>query len=277
MPQVISSGLKIPSNLPSIIKVPSSVLVSSSQFPQAGFWSEQLNLPLVSVAPESGFYLLYDAQGLALADADSPKTHPVRVDFSSGAMAHRLRQGGGRGQDLAKACGLKQGVSPRILDATLGLATDAVILASLGCQVMGIERHPWVAALVEDALLRVKGEYDLLWLEKDFKLLVGDSTQDMAALAATANFEPQVVYLDPMFPSSEKSAQVKKEMRFFRDLVGQDLDSNLLLEQALDLASHRVVVKRPRKAPDLADKKPTFSLIGKANRFDVYALRSFAR
>lgn len=246
----------------------------SEQFPLANYWSEQLNLPLVAAAPVAGLYLIYDAQGLALAHADFPNIHPVRVDFSAGATAHRLRQGGGRGQDLAKACGLKQGVSPRILDATLGLATDAVILTSLGCQVVGIERHPWVAALVEDALQRAKGDYDLLWLEKGFKLLTGDSTLDMAALAQQANFEPQVIYLDPMFPSNEKTAQVKKEMQFFRDLVGQDLDAGLLLEQALELASHRVVVKRPRKAPELAGKKPTFSLVGKANRFDVYALRS---
>lgn len=253
---------------------PSSVLVSSSDSPSAHFWAKQLNLPLVDLAPQAGLYLIYDAQGLALAQADLPKINPVRVDFSAGTMAHRLQQGGGRGQALAKACGLRQGVSPRVLDATLGLATDAVVLTSLGCQVVGIERHPWVAALVEDALQRIKGEVDLFWLEERFKLVAGDSTQGMASLAAAATFEPQVVYLDPMFPSTEKTAQVKKEMRFFRDLVGKDLDAGLLLEQALDLASHRVVVKRPRKAPELAGKKPSFSLIGKANRFDIYALRS---
>lgn len=250
------------------------MLVSSTQFPLAKFWSEQLSLPLVAAAPAAGLYLIYDAQGLGLAHADLPNIHPVRVDFSAGAMAHRLQQGGGRGQALAKACGLKPGISPRILDATLGLATDAVVLASLGCQLVGVERHPWVAALVQDALQRVAGEASLLWLSKRFKLLAGDSTQGMATLAQQADFEPQVVYLDPMFPGSEKTAAVKKQMQFFRDLVGQDLDASLLLEQALDLASHRVVVKRPRKAPELAGKKPTFSLVGKANRFDIYALRS---
>lgn len=254
--------------------VPFSVLVSSLSTPLASFWAEQLRLPLVDVAPMAGLYLIYDAQGLALAHADLPSIHPVRVDFSAGAMAHRLQQGGGRGQALAKACGLKAGVTPRVLDATLGLATDAVVLTSLGCQVVGIERHPWVAALVQDALQRMEDVADLLWLKERFTLLAGDSTQGMAGLAAAKNFAPQVVYLDPMFPSNEKTAQVKKEMRFFRDLVGQDLDAGLLLEQALDLASHRVVVKRPRKAPDLAGKKPSFSLVGKANRFDIYALRS---
>ncbi len=247
---------------------------SPSLLPMACFWADQLSLLLTETPPPTGIYLLYDDQGLALAHADLPLINPVRVDFSAGAMAHRLQQGGGRGQALAKACGLKAGVTPRVLDATLGLATDAVVLTSLGCQVVGIERHPWVAALVQDALQRVASISELSWLEERFQLVAGDSTQGMAALAATADFKPQVVYLDPMFPSTEKTAQVKKEMRFFRDLVGQDLDAGLLLAQALDLASHRVVVKRPRKAPELAGKKPTFSLVGKANRFDIYALHS---
>ena len=78
-----------------------------------------------------------------------------------------------------------------------------------------------------------------------------------------------------MFPHSRKSAQVKKEMALFRDLVGADEDADLLLAPALALASHRVVVKRPRLAPDLANQKPTYSLTGKANRFDIYVKASF--
>ena len=98
----------------------------------------------------------------------------------------------------------------------------------------------------------------------------------MASLATAANFAPQVVYLDPMFPASSKSALAKKEMQFFQDLVGQDTDADQLLNQALELASHRVVVKRPKLAPYLAEQKPTFSLTGKANRFDIYTRRGFS-
>ena len=43
---------------------------------------------------------------------------------------------------------------------------------------------------------------------------------------------PQVIYLDPMFPHSGKSAQVKKEMAIFRDLVGSDPDADPLLAKA---------------------------------------------
>nr|GEX53122.1 hypothetical protein [Tanacetum cinerariifolium] len=79
-----------------------------------------------------------------------------------------------------------------------------------------------------------------------------------------------VIYLDPMFPHREKTALVKKEMRLFRPLVGDDMDAPALLEAALALASHRVVVKRPRKAPCIAGAKPSYALDGKSSRYDIY-------
>jgi 16S rRNA (guanine1516-N2)-methyltransferase len=84
-----------------------------------------------------------------------------------------------------------------------------------------------------------------------------------------------VVFLDPMFPPREKSALVKKEMRAFHDVVGADDDADALLAPALALAKHRVVVKRPGYAEFLAGKKPTMSIEGKNNRFDVYVNAGF--
>lgn len=237
--------------------------------------ARQLSLQITDQVPDQGFYLQQDKDGLALVCVDQPRIHPVRVDFAAGALAHRRQFGGGRGQAIAKACGLKPGVNPRVLDATLGLAGDAFVLASLGCSVLGIERQPWVAALVQDALHRAIAVPDLAWLEHRLQLRVGDATRCMAELAG--DFAPQVVYLDPMFPHSAKTAEVKKDMRFFRELVGADADSDLLLQQALDLASHRVVVKRPRKAPFLAGREPSLSLEGKANRFDIHTLRKMEK
>ena len=87
-----------------------------------------------------------------------------------------------------------------------------------------------------------------------------------------AEQRPQVVYVDPMFPHSEKSALVKKEMRVFRDIVGDDADSAELLETALQTATGRVVVKRPRKAPTIEGRAPSYQLEGKSSRYDIYAL-----
>ncbi|MEN8828818.1 MAG: class I SAM-dependent methyltransferase, partial [Lentimonas sp.] len=84
---------------------------------------------------------------------------------------------------------------------------------------------------------------------------------------------PDVVYLDPMFPERSKSALVKKEMRVFHHLVGEDTDADALLPLALNKARYRVVVKRPRLAPFLNETKPSHSLTGKRNRFDVYVIQ----
>ena len=77
-----------------------------------------------------------------------------------------------------------------------------------------------------------------------------------------------------MFPHRDKSALVKKEMRLFRPVVGDDDDAPALLEAALALATHRVVVKRARKAPAIAGPKPAFVLEGNSSRFDIYPKKS---
>lgn len=103
------------------------------------------------------------------------------------------------------------------------------------------------------------------------QLVCGEAVALMRAWQGEA---PQVIYLDPMFSQREKSALVKKEMRLFRALAGADDDAPALLEAALALAAHRVVVKRPRKAPAIAGMQPGYTLEGKSSRFDIYPKRS---
>jgi 16S rRNA (guanine1516-N2)-methyltransferase len=79
-----------------------------------------------------------------------------------------------------------------------------------------------------------------------------------------------VIYLDPMYPYTEKTAKVKKEMASFREIVGEDLDDEKLLAAALDKAIYRVVVKRPRLGTEIIGQKPSLQLMGKSSRFDIY-------
>lgn len=252
-------------------------LADPQQRQQAQAWAEQLQLTLSDTPPTQGCYLLVNAQGLGLALAEEPKVAPVQVDLVGGRLAHRRQFGGGRGQAVAKACGLKAGISPRILDATAGLLSDAFVLASLGAEVWALERHPWVAALGQDAYQRASTHQDaeLASILARLRLFQGQASQRLAELSQ--DLQAEVIYLDPMFPSSKKSAQVKKEMRLFHHLVGQDEDADLLLEMALDCASHRVVVKRPRHAPYLMQRAPQIELTGQANRFDIYSLKKLTR
>ncbi len=88
--------------------------------------------------------------------------------------------------------------------------------------------------------------------------------------------KPDVIYLDPMYPLSRKSALAKKEMRILRKIVGYDLDIDRLLQMSLKTALKRVVVKRPRLAPQITGPKPSLVFTGKSSRFDVYLTHLFS-
>ncbi|WP_330961623.1 class I SAM-dependent methyltransferase [Photobacterium sp. 53610] len=222
--------------------------------------------------PEAQFVLHLTEERLELLKRDEPKLGAVYVDLAGGAAAHRRKFGGGRGQAIAKAVGLKSGVTPTVLDATAGLGRDAFVLASLGCRVQMIERHPVVAALLEDGLRRAQADAEIGgWVSERLSLLHATSQDALTNLIADPDYmAPDVVYLDPMFPHKKKSALVKKEMRVFQSLVGADTDADLLLSPALALAAKRVVVKRPDYAPWLDEQTPSTVISTKKNRFDVY-------
>ncbi len=216
------------------------------------------------------FLLQVNEQYLELCKLDEPKLGAISVDFVDGAVAHRRKFGGGRGQDIAKAIGLKHGFQPHVLDATAGLGRDGFLLASLGCKVTLMERMPIVAALLDDGLARAQLSHEVADIVANMQLVQASSIDNMNTVASTLANQVDVVYLDPMYPHKEKSALVKKEMRVFQSLVGADLDADNLLAPALKLAKYRVVVKRPSYAPFLDDKKPSMSINMKKNRFDVY-------
>ncbi len=236
--------------------------------PAAAGWAQRLQLPEQGAAD---FALQLGADGLQLLDLGEQAPGPVRVDFVSGAVAHRRLFGGGSGQMIAKAVGIQSGVRPQVLDATAGLGRDAFILAELGCNVTMIERQPVIAALLEDGLQRALLDPAVAGIIAAMRLLGGDAIALMQAWSAEP---PQVIYLDPMFPHRDKSALVKKEMRLFRPLVGDDDDAPALLTAALALATHRVVVKRSRKAPVIEGIAPGYVLEGKSSRFDIYPKKS---
>ncbi|MBH2036761.1 MAG: class I SAM-dependent methyltransferase [Pseudomonadales bacterium] len=231
-------------------------------------WAERLGL---QAQADADFALQLGAEGLQFVELGPQAPGAVRVDFVEGAVAHRRLFGGGTGQMIAKAVGVQSGVRPQVLDATAGLGRDAFVLASLGCAMTLIERQPLIAALLEDGLARARQSVEVAPIAAQMRLLQGNAIELLSAWAYEA---PQVIYLDPMFPHRDKSALVKKEMRLFRPLVGDDLDAPALLAAALALASHRVVVKRPRKAPCIEGAKPSYVLEGKSSRYDIYAKKA---
>ena len=237
----------------------------------------QTSLPLASPKILADFLLHITTDKLELRKVEGKKNKPsknslaIAVDFAEGKAQHRRLHGGGKGQDIAKAVGLHKITEPTVLDLTAGMGGDAFVLASLGATVTMVERNPIVHALLNDALSRAKLKnddelQDILGL---LSLIKHDAISYLEQLDETQI--PDVIYLDPMFPSRAKSAQVKKEMQFFHEIVGADSDSESVLQQALQCAKKRIVVKRPRLAPQLSDElKPAFEITGKSTRYDVY-------
>ncbi len=186
----------------------------------------------------------------------------VRVDATS-------PQGRSLRQPLARAVGITKGnpYRPNIIDATGGYGEDAWLLASLGCAVTVIERHPVVAALLADGLARAAlTEPDIA---SRVKLVAGDARELMTTL------EPaDVVYLDPMFPPRRGSALEAKRMRLLRRLAGDDADRSELFGMACQCAGRRVVVKRPLHAGALVDVPTVAIHRGRGVRYDVYSTRT---
>ena len=214
--------------------------------------------------------LVVDEQGLGVQLTGPNAPGAVRCEFASGAAAHRRQYGGGRKQDISRAIGLDKRRDLQVLDMTAGLGRDAFVLATLGARVTLLERNPVVHALLEDGLQRAAevGDPELLDIVASMQLLRSNALE-VDDQEVTSQVD--VVCLDPMFPGRQKSAKVKKEMQAFHVLVGNDHDADQLLPAAMEIARYRVVVKRPAKAPWLADCKPSYSLTGKSTRYDIYS------
>lgn len=231
--------------------------------------AHQLQLTFIdNSANEYDYLLQVTPDYLGLINRHEKKPVPFYIDFSAKQLRYRTKQAGLRNEALARAIGLKPLDHPRIVDATAGLGRDSFILASLGYTVTLLEKSPVVHALLADAFSRAAAQPDLADTIKRMTLI---QTRAEDWLAKQRGAPPDVIYLDPMFPVRRKSALVKKGMALLQALLPPE-ECDELFEQALACATRRVVVKRPRLAALLADKPPTFSIMGKTSRFDIYVV-----
>lgn len=236
--------------------------------------SERFALPLLRQRPEDGYWLELGPERLELVTTG--KHGAVYAEFVEGAARHRREQGGGRGQPVAKAVGLKGAKElPYVVDATAGLGRDSFVLATLGCRVTMVERSPVAAALLADALERALHDETTRDIAERMTLVHANSRDWLLALDEA--LRPDVVFVDPMFPDTDKkSAAAKKDMQAFQQVIGDDTDSAELLSAAVAAAKVRVVVKRPRLGAAIAGVKPSAVLDGKSTRFDLYVIKALA-
>ena len=190
----------------------------------------------------------------------------LSFDFSDGEVGFRAARVSKSNEVVAKAIGCKPHYRPKVLDATAGMGRDSLIMAALGCEVTMHERNFAIYQLLQNALDDFKKTEDYRQLPGQLNL----SNIDSAKALLTESID--VIYLDPMFPERKKSALVKKEMRLFKLLAGEDQDADELFDWALHQPVKRLVVKRPKGAPLLGSRKPSHEIKAKKFRYDVYIL-----
>ena len=167
---------------------------------------------------------------------------------------------------LVKAAKIKGAPTEDLLvvDATAGLGEDSLLLAAAGFSVVMFERDKTIAALLEDGLMRAAHDERLSPLVARMTLRKEDS---ITALAS-GSMHADIVLLDPMFPARTKSASVKKKFQLIHGLEAPCADEQKLLDAACAACPRKIVIKRPPKGPWLAQRKPSYSLTGKAVRYD---------
>ncbi|MDF1780110.1 MAG: class I SAM-dependent methyltransferase [Alcanivoracaceae bacterium] len=215
-----------------------------------------LSLPLVL-----GFF-----DGYLALKASEGKENPVSVDFSGGKQGYRLAADRVRHERLIKALGGMPTEPLSVIDGTGGLGRDALVMAQAGFHVDVIERSPIIHALLADGVRRLEGE------DRALAARLTLHCADSAEWIQRSNKAHFAVYLDPMFPQRQKSAAIKKDLLWLQQLekAPEENEAHELLNAARDHAAKRVVVKRPVRAVALDEQKPSYSLEGKAVRFDVY-------
>lgn len=247
----------------------SAVFVGHGVLPErladAAGLAARLGVPVERGVPDAGFSdaaLVLDADGLWLTGSG------MRLRGDLARLLPRLKPGRLGGELLVKAARVKGVESPCAVDATAGLGEDACLLAAAGFSVDLYERDPVVAALLRDSLLRAAADPELAETVSRMRLHEQDGVAGLRSLPTP----PDVVLLDPMFPERAKSASVKKKAQLLQMLESPCDDEEALLDAAIAAKPRKVVIKRPVKGPCLAGVKPSYSVAGKAVRYDCVAL-----
>jgi 16S rRNA (guanine1516-N2)-methyltransferase len=232
--------------------------------------------PHTSSEPLAPLALRVDEHGLALL-GDGME---LRADFRD--MIPRLRPDRLHRELLVRAAKVKDSHDrsalppdaaprPTLIDATAGLGTDSLLLAAAGFEVTMFERNPVIAALLSDAMRRAALVPELAEIVAHMHLIEDDSIDALRRQREEClRVPPDVVYLDPMFPERRKSAAVKKKFQLLHYLERpcDEESQREMLRAAMAARPRKVVVKRPVKGPNLAGVKPSYSISGKAARYD---------
>lgn len=216
-------------------------------------------------AGKDAAYFLMDKTGIAFICGNQS----LKGDFTN--LLPRVTGGKLQHEILLKAAKpeTEGGSRPRCVDATAGLGEDSFLLAAMGYEVEMFEHNPITAVVLQDALLRARNTPELKEIARHMTFTAGESKE----LLKTLSYEPDLIYLDPMYPEKKKSAESKKKMQVLHQIEEPCSDEYELMEAAVASKPGKILVKRPPEAPFLAGMTPSYSVTRKAVRYDAIVLK----
>ena len=215
----------------------------------------------ISEKPGPKLTILFHAKGVSLTGYGLS----YQGDFEN--MLHRVTNGRLQHEMLVRAAKSDK-PGRKAIDATAGMGEDAFLLAAQGYEVTLFEQNPVIAVLLKDALRRAKKHPVLKDIASRMNLVQDNSVEGMSKLLDPVD----VIYLDPMFPARQKSSLINKKLQRIQKLEPPCSEETDLFDAAISASPSKIIVKRPLKSEFLAGRKPSYTLNGKAIRYDCYTL-----
>ena len=215
----------------------------------------------ISEKPGPKLTILFHAKGVSLTGYGLS----YQGDFEN--MLHRVTNGRLQHEMLIRAAKSDK-PGRKAIDATAGMGEDAFLLAAQGYEVTLFEQNPVIAVLLKDALRRAKKHPVLKDIASRMNLVQDTSVEGMSKLLHPVD----VIYLDPMFPARKKSSLINKKLQLIQKLEPPCSEETDLFDAAISARPSKIIVKRPLQSEFLAGRKPSYTLNGKAIRYDCYTL-----
>lgn len=222
--------------------------------------SRQLGVPISDSMGEE-LTLVFDVTGLSLVGCG------MRYQGDFARMLNRVTKGRLHHEMLVRIAKTKT-EHPVAVDAAAGMGEDSFLLAAAGYEVTLFEQDAVIAALLKDALRRAREDDRLREIVGRMHLIEGNSIMLMPRL----DISTEIVYLDPMFPPRKKSGLIQKKLQLIQKLEQPCADERELYDAAVSLRPKKIIIKRPLNGALLAGKKPSYTVKGKAIRYDVVVL-----
>lgn len=188
----------------------------------------------ISEMNEIEYFLFVEKDKIVLKGNDNTFFwHPSTSGFKINAIKEGINE------PMVEAMNLKEG--DRVLDCTLGLATDSIVFASIvgkKGKVVGTEVNKYIACITKNGLNDYEDIDEETKMSMDRIDVVNSSYEEYILSQPDNSFD--VIYFDPMFKSPNKKSVAINSLRPFAQQGG--LKKEILL-QALRVCKNRVVIK----------------------------------